>query len=237
MPNTIAGYYQRVLNELNSVYKRGGFNLTKIRCDNEFHAALDRIVAAYDPPITVNHANPQEHFPQAERKNQYIKERFCAVYHRLPFDRLPREMVKYMGLEWDRKPNMFPANHGVLKYYSPRMIICQENLDYEKHLRIPFGDYVLSKNEPNPTNKNKPRRLDCIYLQAKDRAQGCHDILRLQTNPLITRNHVTPAPITPTIINQVQSIDDMECMLSGIKIANITGLILYDIAWIARVDY
>ena len=25
MPNTIAGYYQRALNELNSVYKRGGF--------------------------------------------------------------------------------------------------------------------------------------------------------------------------------------------------------------------
>ena len=69
MPNTKAGCYQRELNELNSVYKRGGFYLTKTRCDNEFQAALDPIVATYDPPITVNYANPQEHIPQAERNN------------------------------------------------------------------------------------------------------------------------------------------------------------------------
>ena len=67
MPNTTAGYYQQALNEINSVYKIGRFDLTKIRCDNEFQAALDPIVATYNPPITVNCANPQEHVPQAER--------------------------------------------------------------------------------------------------------------------------------------------------------------------------
>ena len=67
MPSTIAGYYQQALNEINSVYKIGGFDLTKIRCENEFQAALDPIVATYNPPITVNCANPQEHVPQAER--------------------------------------------------------------------------------------------------------------------------------------------------------------------------
>ena len=56
-------------------------------------------MATYDPPITVNYTNHQEHVLQAERNNQYIKEHFRAVYHRLPFDRLPREMVKYLGLE------------------------------------------------------------------------------------------------------------------------------------------
>ena len=94
IPNTTAGYYQRALNELNSVYKRGGFDLTKIGCHNEFQAVLDPIVATYYPPITVNYANPQEHVLQAERNNQYIKEIFSAVFHRLPFDRLAREMVK-----------------------------------------------------------------------------------------------------------------------------------------------
>ena len=54
MLNTTTGYYQRALNELNSVYKKGGFDLNKIRCDNEFQAVLDPIVATYDPPITVN---------------------------------------------------------------------------------------------------------------------------------------------------------------------------------------
>ena len=34
MPNTKAGYYQWSFNEINSVYRRGGFDLTKNRCDN-----------------------------------------------------------------------------------------------------------------------------------------------------------------------------------------------------------
>ena len=124
MANTTAEYYQQVLNKLNSVYKRGGCNLTKIRCDNEFHAALDPIVATLDPPIKVRYTSPKEQVSQAERKNRYIKEHFRSVYHRLSFDRLPREMVKYLGLKLARKPNMFPSKHGVSKYYSPRIIVC-----------------------------------------------------------------------------------------------------------------
>ena len=171
MPNTKAENYQQALNFLNSVYKRGGFDWTKIRCDNEFQAALDPIMATYDPPITVSHANIQEHVLQAERNNKYIKEHFRAAYHRFTLERLPREMVKYLRLKLARKPNMFPAKHGASNYCRLCMIVCQENVDYEKHLKIPFSTYVLDNNEPKPTNSNAPRRLDCIYLRATDSAE------------------------------------------------------------------
>ena len=59
MLNTTVGYHHRALNDINSVYKRGGFDLTKTRRDNEFQADLDSYVETYDPPITVNYANPQ----------------------------------------------------------------------------------------------------------------------------------------------------------------------------------
>ena len=104
------------MNELNSVYKRGGFDLTKIRCDNEFQAALYTIMETYDPPIPVNYANLQEHVPQSDRNNRYIKEHFNVVYHILPFYRLSREMVNYLVLTLARNPNMFLANHKVSKY-------------------------------------------------------------------------------------------------------------------------
>ena len=55
---------------------------------------------------------------------------------------------------------MFPAKHRVSKFYSPHMIVCLENVDYEKHIKIPFGTYVLDKKKPKPTNTNAPRRLD-----------------------------------------------------------------------------
>ena len=51
------------------------------------------------------------------------------------------------------------------------------------------------------------------------------------------RNRVTPASITPTIINQVHSIADKEVRSSGINIPNIKVLIFYGSAWIAGVDY
>ena len=39
-------------------------------------------------------ANPQEHVPEAERNNRVIKERFRAAFHRLPFKKMPKIMVK-----------------------------------------------------------------------------------------------------------------------------------------------
>ena len=117
------------------------------------------------------------------------------------------------------------------------MIVCQENVDYGNHIKIPFGTYVLANNKPKSTNTNSPRRLDCIYLQAKDITQGGHKILHLQNNSVIMRNHVTPAPITPMIINQVKSISNREGMPNGIKIFNRTVILLYCSAWISGVDY
>ena len=74
-------------------------------------------------------------------------------------------------------------------------------------------------------------------MRATDSAQGGHNILHLQTDSVITRNRVAPTLITPTTINQVHSIADREGMPSGMKIANIIRLVLYDSAWIAGVDY
>ena len=126
--------------------------------------------------------------------------------------------------------------HRFLEYYSPRMIVCQENMDCENHLKIPFGKYVLANNKPKITSKNSPRLLYCMYLQAIDSAQGGHELLHLQTNSIIKHNHVTPAPITPMIINIVNSISDSKGMHIGIKIANRIGLVLHESAWIAGVD-
>ena len=117
-------------------------------------------MATYNPPITVTYTNHQEHVMQAEIKNQYIKEHFRSVYHRLPFDHLPREIVKYLGLESARKPNMFTEKHEISEYYIPRMIVCQEYVDYENRIKIPSGTYVLANNKPKTTNTNAQRRLD-----------------------------------------------------------------------------
>ena len=118
-----------------------------------------------DPPIRVNYASAQEHVPRAERNNRTIKERIRSTFHRLPYNNLPKIMVKYLVSESAKKLNFFPSKNGISKYYSPRMILHQENLDYNKHCKFTFGEYVLGHNEPSPSNIIAPRAIDYTYLR------------------------------------------------------------------------
>ena len=237
LPTNNAEYYEGAINEVLTVYRQGGFNVSTIRCDNEFHAVMDPLAAQQTPPIAMNYANPQEHVPEAERNNRTIQERVRAAYHRLPYTHLPRIMVKYLVMEATRKLNLFPARHGVSKYYSPRMILHQQNIDYERHCKFTFGMYVQAHNEPDPSNTNAPRSLDCIYLRPTSSAQGGHDCLHLQTNAKITRRKVTACVITPSIIRQVDALAEMDRMPKGLKIHNRANQLIFDSAWIAGVDY
>jgi hypothetical protein len=114
--------------------------------------------------IQVNYASPQEHVPEAERNNRVIKERIRATYHRLSYDHLPPIMVKVLVNDSTKKLNFFHAKNGISQYYSPRMILHQQNLDYDKHCQYALGNYVQARNEPDPSNTNAPCTLNCIYL-------------------------------------------------------------------------
>ena len=184
----------------------------------------------------MNFSNPQEHVPEAERNNCLIKERIRATYHRLPYKQLTKTMTKVLVMDSAKKLNFFPAKHGISQYYSPRMILHQQNLDYSKNCKYTFGTYVQAHDEPEPKNNLSPRTLDCIYLRYTDSHQGGHELLHIPTNKIITRRSITPLPITQTIIDQVSDIAKRENIPEGLKIANKDGLILYDSLWIAGVD-
>jgi hypothetical protein len=83
--------------------------------------------------IQVNYASLQEQVPEAKCNNRVIKEWVCMTYHCLPYDHLPRIMVKVLVNDSAKKLNFFPAKNGISQYYSPRMILHQRNLDYDKH--------------------------------------------------------------------------------------------------------
>ena len=187
--------------------------------------------------LDINYANPQDHVPEAERNNRTIKERIRASYHRLPYHTLTKAMVKVLVSESAKKLNFFPARHGISNYYSPRMILHRQNLDYNKHCTYAFGSYVQVNNDPDPTNTNAPRTLDCIYLRSTGQQQGGHDCLHLPTNRIITRAKVTPIPITAGVMVQVQTIADQERMPKGLKISNRYQVVLYDSTWIPGVDF
>ena len=235
--NATAKEYEKLMDELYYVYRKSGFTIIEIHCDNEFHKALNSFAAKQTPPIKMNYASANEHVPRAERNNRTIQERVRCNYYQLPYVHLPKIVVKYLVSESAKKLNFFPNKNGVSKYFSPRMILHKENLDFKKHCKYVLGEYVQAFEDEASKNNNKPRTLDCLYLRPTNNHQLGYELLHLQTNRVITRHSITSVPITPSVINQVHKIAKMDKMPQGLKISTRTNNILFDASWIAGVDY
>jgi hypothetical protein len=119
------------MKELVETYKRGGFIITNIHCDNELHKAMDPFSVSQTPPLKMNYVAAQEHVSPKERNNHMIQERVRAAYHSFPYSHLPRQLVKYLVMESTKKLNFFPNKYGVSTVFSPRKIMHHENPDYE----------------------------------------------------------------------------------------------------------
>ena len=119
-----------------------------------------------------------------------------AAFHRLPYTAIPKVMIKILAMESTNKLNFFPPKGGVSKYYSPRMILTGDALDYNRHCSIPFGTYVQAHNENNPTNTMAARALDCIYLRPIYNQQEFYTLVHPERNlvqvPVLLNSVRTP---------------------------------------------
>jgi hypothetical protein len=194
---------------------------------------MDKVSDELD--ITMNYTNAQDHVPQAERNNRTIKERIRAALHHLPYKKLPKTMVKYLAMVQTMLLNLFPVKGGVSKYFSPRAIITNETLDYEKHCKIPFGSYVQATHETKATNSNLPRTLDAIYLRPHDTIQGGHELFDLTSGRVITRSTVKVIPVTQMVIDAVKRMADDQGM-KDFKFKNKYGIVYQDADWLEGVD-
>ena len=132
--------------------------------------------------------------------------------------------------------NLVPAKGGVSEYYSPHIILKRPTLDWNKHCQYKFGAYVQANQDNNPTNTNWPRTIDGIYLRPCWDQQGGHEVLNLETGEVVSRQYVTPIPITSTIIRAVESMAEAQ----GVKSMRITGrnnVRILPADWIAGVHY
>jgi hypothetical protein len=123
-----------------------------------------------------------------------------------------------MVMEAAKWLNFFPSKNGVSEYYSPRVILHQRGLDFNKHCKYLFGSYIQPHNDPYPKNTNSPRTIDCIYLRYFDNFQGGHELYNLNTRQIIKRQHVTELPMNDEIIKKVEEIGKAEKMPLGLLI-------------------
>ena len=172
------------------------------------------------------------HEPRSERNNRTIKERIDVGYHRLPYEAIPRVMLRYLAMNSANGLNLFPVKGGISTHYSSNTIMSQKVLDYEKECKFSFGAYVQVNQENKHTNRNHPRTLDAIYLRPEQTARGGHEVMDLNTGKVITRQVVKEVPITTVVIKAVEALarkDDVK----SLKITNRAEVTLYD----ADLDY
>ena len=130
-----------------------------------------------------------------------------------PHSRIYRVFCWNISL-WNQPRSWFFSNkHSASKYFSPRMIMHQENLDYEFHCKYKIGKYTHSHGKPHHKNTNAPRSLYWVYLRPLGNAQGGHTLLHLYTNKVVKRQNLTKIPITPSIIKQVHALVTLDDML------------------------
>ena len=123
--------YKVCVDKLLGVYKTGVFDTTKIHCNNESPKVMDQFLTRQYPPIKINYAAAQEHVTQSELKTRVIQERVQSAHNIFPFTYRPRILLKYLVMESTKKLNFPPNKNGVLKYFSPRMIMHQNKIHYE----------------------------------------------------------------------------------------------------------
>jgi hypothetical protein len=189
-----------------------------------------------DLDVKMNFTNAQDHVPEAQRNNRTIKERIRAAYHRLPYKAISQIMINYLAMIQANQLNLFPVKGGVSKYYSPRMILNQTNLDYTKHCVVPFGSYVQANHESTKTSSNVTRTLDTIYLRPAQNQQGGHELMDLSSGQLISRNIVHEIPVTDVVIKAVENMAYQQGFKS-LKFKNRNGVIYHDADWIVGVGY
>jgi hypothetical protein len=169
--------HEKALRDVFKLYRRAGFKITVIEADLAFKPLLTEL--EQELGFTSNFANPGDHVSEAERSIRTMKERIRAGYHRLPYKRLPRLLLKTLVVDTPKKINYFPAKGGISKYFSPRAILHQRKLDYLKHCAIPFGTAVQAQQPTDNTTAG--RMVDGIYLRHTESVQGGHEVMNLHT--------------------------------------------------------
>jgi hypothetical protein len=149
------------------IYKQQGFMVTWALMDNEFEALRGNLA---DLGIGLNETGRNEHVPQVERYIRTVKERARATYNMLPFKQVPTIMVIEMIKSSVFWLNSFPYNNGVSANMSPRTVVTGHVIDYVRHCKYEFGEYVQVHEEHD--NSMSSRTVGALAMRPTGNAQG-----------------------------------------------------------------
>ena len=100
--------------------------------------------------------------------------------------------------------NAFPHPEGVSQTLSPRAIVTGETLDYNRHVKFEFGEYVQTHEKHD--NSMTTRTIGALALRPTGNAQGSYTFFSLNSGRVITRGRATKIPMPDEVISRVHNL-------------------------------
>jgi hypothetical protein len=153
--------------------------------------------------IGVHPAGPGEHVPAIENKIKQIKQRTRAHLNVLPFT-LASTLLVWLVAFCVSRINLVPSDVTGDRI-SPREKFTGRKLDFQRDLRVGFGDYVQT-HEPNIIKNSQVARTEgAIALLPLGNITGSVKFFKLSTRSIITRDKFTVLPMPDTVISYMNA--------------------------------
>ena len=144
IPNSKSSVILKSMQVILQIYWRNGFLVAVALMDGEFVHLCGELASM---GVTLNDTSLDEHVGVMERFIRTIKERMRAIYNMLPFQKVPARLTIEMARASVFWLNNLPLKNGLYSELSPRTIVTGQKLDFKRHCRFQFGEYVQTHEE------------------------------------------------------------------------------------------
>jgi hypothetical protein len=192
----------KALQRIHGIYSKRGFRITLVLGDSEFECTRGAIATELQSDLNI--CGDDEHVPDIERCIRTVKERTRCTYNMLPFDHFPPRMIiemVFLNMFWI---NAFPHCLGVSQTLSPRTIVTSLGVNYTKHCRVEYGQYVQTHEKHDITMK--ARTVGALALRPTGNQQGGHYFYSLMSGQRHHRTHWTELPMPAEVKDRVHAL-------------------------------
>ena len=190
--------YHKVFVTLRDTVRSQGFNISYFLVDGE------RALAALEgkiPEVTIYVAAQGHHVPVAERAIRVVKERCRCIDAGLPFT-VPLRIARYEIYFVISRINSVPRKSGGVTSASEKFKGVK--LDFNRDVRLGFGDYVQCVNNTGRKNTPAARTVGCIALCPTNNLTGAWKFYAMDSARVITRDAFTELPTPDVVIDHME---------------------------------
>ena len=186
LPNRQSKTIQEKIHSICKLYQGHGFTVDSIYADSEFETPRP------DFPF-INTSDADDHQPDIERAIRTVKDWVRSTFRMLPFKYIPRLIVIHLVQNTIFWLDAFPTENGWSSKHLPRYIMTGKQLDYNKHVRAEFREYVQTHEEHD--SDMYERTVGAICMGPTGNQQGGHYFMSLATGERLVRSRWTPLPM------------------------------------------